>query len=209
MKGTGSTSFQLDSGNSLKMSDILFVPSLTRNLVSILTLEDKGYRVAFIDGKVLFWHKASSLDKASVIGVRYDSLYKLIGRSAHALVHDDTHLSELWHRRIARLHYKALPSVRKMVTSFPELQIEHDGVCKGCALGKLAKSSFPNRESKSKGILDLVHLDLCGLISVASLRGFWYYILFIDNYSWKTWIYFSKSKDSGEVLADSENTRCT
>ena len=87
-----------------------------------------------------------------------------------------------------------------MVTDFPELQIEHDGVCKGCALGKLAKSSFPNSDSKPKGILDLVHSDLCGPMSVASLGGFWYYILFIDDYSRKTWIYFLKSKDSGEVL---------
>lgn len=86
------------------------------------------------------------------------------------------------------------------MTSFPELQIEHDGVCKGCALGKLAKSSFPNNESKSKGIFDLVHSALCGPMSVASLGGFWDYILFIDDYSRKAWIYFLKSKDFGEVL---------
>ena len=69
MKGTGSTSLQLDCGNSLKMSDILCVLGLKRNFVSISALEDKGYRVAFIDGKVLIWHKTSSLDSASEIGV--------------------------------------------------------------------------------------------------------------------------------------------
>jgi len=48
VKGTGTTSFQLDSSNSLKMSDVLYVPGLKKNLVSTLALEDKGFRVAFI-----------------------------------------------------------------------------------------------------------------------------------------------------------------
>ena len=112
--------FSNDSRNSLKMSDVLYVPGLKGNIVSTSALEDKGYRVAFIDGKVLIWHKTSSLDSASVIGVWCDSLYRLTGRLVHALVHDDTHLSELWHRRFSHLHYRALPSVRKMVTGFPE-----------------------------------------------------------------------------------------
>ena len=91
------------------MSDVLYVPRLKRNLVSILALEDKGYKVAFIDKKVLIWHKTSSLDSASVIGVRYDSMYRLTGHSMHALVHDYTSLSELWHRRFAHLHYTVFP----------------------------------------------------------------------------------------------------
>ena len=103
-----------------------------------------------------------------MIGVRYDILNKLRGR----LVHDNTSLSELLHRIFSHLHYKSLPSLRKMVIGFPEILIDHDGVCKGWVLGKLAKSSFPNSESRSKGILDLVHSDLCGPLSVASLGGF-------------------------------------
>ena len=85
-----------------------------------------------------------------MIGVRYDVLYKLIGRSTHDLVHDDTHLSEIWHRIFSHLHCRAFPFLRKRVIGFLELQIEHDGVCKGCALGKLANRSFPNSERKSK-----------------------------------------------------------
>lgn len=135
-----------------------------------------------------------------MIGVRYEGMYKLTSRSVHASVHDDTNLCEVWHRRFAHLHYKALPSLRNIVLGFPEIQVEHDGVCRGCALGELTKSSFSNSESRSKGILHLVHSDLCGPMLVSSLGGFWCYILFIDDYSRKTWIYFLKSKDSGEVL---------
>ena len=52
------------------------------------------------------------------------------------------------------------------------LHVDHDGVCRGCALGKNTKVSFPKSESRSKGILDLVHSDLCGPMTVTSLGGY-------------------------------------
>lgn len=93
------------------------------------------------------------------------------------------------------MHYRALPSLRKMVTGLPEIQVEHDSVCRGCGHGKNAKGSFPNNDGQSKGILDLVHLDVCELMSVPSLSVYLYYVIFIDHFSRKTWIYFLKSKN--------------
>jgi hypothetical protein len=68
-------------------------------------------------------------------------------------------------------------------------------VCKGCALGKNVKASFPSSETRSKGILDLIHSDVGGPMSVASVKGTSYYVTFIDDFSRKTWIYFMKTKD--------------
>jgi hypothetical protein len=55
-------------------------------------------------------------------------------------------------------------------------------------------------DSRSKGILDLVHSNVCGLINVASLNGYFYYVLFIDDHSRNTWIYFLKTKDGVLVI---------
>jgi hypothetical protein len=77
VKVVGSTSLQLDSGTPLHLSDVLFVPRMRRNLVSISSLENKGYKVSFYDGKVLAWNKNSSINYAWVIGVREDRLYRL------------------------------------------------------------------------------------------------------------------------------------
>ena len=68
-------------------------------------------------------------------------------------------------------------------------------MCKGCALGKYAKTAFPASDSRSKGVVDLVHSDVCGKILVVSLSGYQYYVTFIDDFSMKTWIYFMKIKD--------------
>lgn len=195
VKGIGSTSFQLESGDSLYISDVIFVPGLKKNLPSNSALEDKGYRFSLTNGQVLVCLKGSSIDSAGVIGVREGGLYRLVGRLVQALVHDSISLCELWHRRFAHLHYKALSALRKMVTGLPKLQVEHYGICRGCALSNNAKGSFSSSDNRSKGTLDLVHSDVCGPMTVPSLGGFLYYVIFIDDFSRKTWIYFLKTKD--------------
>ena len=116
VKGLGATFLQLESSDTLHLSDVLYVPMMKRNLVSISTLEDKGYRVTFSDRKVLAWHKNSIMDSVRVIGVREESLSRLSTQPVQELVHDSTSLSELWHIRFAHFHYRALPSLRMMVT---------------------------------------------------------------------------------------------
>ena len=57
IKGSGEASYKVNSGKSLKMKDVLYVPGLKKNLLSIFALDAKGMRVAFIDGQVLMWPK--------------------------------------------------------------------------------------------------------------------------------------------------------
>ncbi|XP_059072468.1 retrovirus-related Pol polyprotein from transposon TNT 1-94 [Cryptomeria japonica] len=83
----------------------------------------------------------------------------------------------------------------------PKLSQIHDNTCKGCAIGKNVKSPFHKSENRAKDKLELVHSDLCGPMSIASPSGFFYYVIFIDNFSRKTWIYFLKYKESDKVLS--------
>jgi hypothetical protein len=82
-----------------------------------------------------------------------------------------------------------------MVVGIQEIQSFHKGVCRGCALGKNIKKPFPSSENRSKGILDLIHLDVSGPMLVKSIGGSLYYVTFIDNFSGKTWMYLIKMKD--------------
>lgn len=68
-------------------------------------------------------------------------------------------------------------------------------MCRGCALGKNAKDSFLSSKNSSKIILDLLHSDVCRLMSVVLVQGEQYYVTFIDDYSRKTWILFMKTMD--------------
>jgi hypothetical protein len=83
-------------------------------------------------------------------------------------------LRKLRHRRMAHLHQGALRILREIVTRVPKFSIEHQEVCKGYSLGKYTKTAFPSSDNKVAGILDLIHSDVCGPMSSASLSGFEY-----------------------------------
>ena len=52
----------------MKLKDVLFVPGLKKNILSILALDAKGMMVAFVDGQVLMWERGNTIDDAIVIG---------------------------------------------------------------------------------------------------------------------------------------------
>eukprot|EP00253_Pinus_taeda_P006195 PITA_06195 len=117
MKGVGNVTLQLNQGNTIHLQDVLYVPDLKKNLVSISAMEDKGYKVAFNNGKVSVWKK--DYKDNFTLGFRVDSLYHDGGCPLGVMTCDTSLQFELWHRIFAHLHYKALPDVRKMVTGMP------------------------------------------------------------------------------------------
>jgi hypothetical protein len=95
IKGVGEISYKLDSEKPLKIKDVLYVPDLKKNILSISALEEKGFIFSFIDGEVLMWSKGKSIDDGIVIGVQEGGLYKLKGHSDSTLVHKTVNPSEL------------------------------------------------------------------------------------------------------------------
>ena len=117
-------------------------------------------RVAFVDVQVLMWPKGNTFDHAIAIGEQEGGLYNLKGQPDQALVHDTVEPNELWHRRLAHVHYREIPLARKAVEGLPEIQAKNEGVCKGCAKGKNTKKTFPSSEIKAKGILEIIHSNV-------------------------------------------------
>jgi len=72
---------------------------------------------------------------------------------------------------MAHLHHGALNLLRDIVMGVPYFITEHHEVCNGCALRKYAKTIFPNSDNRVAGILDLIHVDVCGPMYFVSLSG--------------------------------------
>jgi hypothetical protein len=119
IEGVCSIFFRLESGTRLHVDEALYVPGLKKNLLSVATLEDKGYQVIFKDRKALLWAKSSHLSTAEHIRTRSGGLYIVSGQLVKASAHDVTSSNELWHRRLEHLHYKSLPNLQNMVCDMP------------------------------------------------------------------------------------------
>jgi len=91
----------------------------------------------------------------------------------------EINLIKFWHRRYGHIHYEIISSLSKIVKGIPNIKEDHEGVCKGCALGKNTRKPFTMNDTMSKQILDLIHSDVCGPMSNKSLGVHIYYVTFI------------------------------
>eukprot|EP00253_Pinus_taeda_P008934 PITA_08934 len=73
--GVCTITFHRKHAAPLTLKNVMHVPGLTKNLVSIAMLEDKGYDVIFSKGKAFLRHIARGQVKK--IGIRVQNLYKI------------------------------------------------------------------------------------------------------------------------------------
>ena len=102
--------------------------------------------------------------------------------------------TSLWHHRLDHMSQKGMKTLLSR-GKLPKLKSINLDMCESCILRKQKKVSFLKTSRTPKaGKLELVHTDLWGLSSVASLGGLRYYTTFIDDSSKKVWVYFLKNK---------------
>ena len=80
-----------------------------------------------------------------------------------------------------------------MVEGMSNCSLDFD-FCEHCVYGKKNWVSFPSGAKRANKILELVHSDVFGPVSVPSLGKSVYYVSFIDKFSRNTWIYFLRKK---------------
>ena len=61
-------------------------------------------------------------------------------------------------------------------------------------MGKFLKTTFHEKENRASVILERIHIDMCGPFSVASTSKHRYYVIFVDDYSRRCWIFFMQKK---------------
>nr|GEZ91271.1 retrovirus-related Pol polyprotein from transposon TNT 1-94 [Tanacetum cinerariifolium] len=91
-----------------------------------------------------------------------------------------------------------------IVVGLPKLKFVKDHLCSSCELGKAKRKSFHTKLiPSSKRQLQLLYMDLCGPMRVASINRKRYVLVIVDDYSRYTWTHFLRSKDeTPEVLID-------
>ena len=191
-----------DTRHNATLHDVLHVPGLGTNLLSIASVTERGIDVAFTKQMVSFTKNGLFI----MTGNRSDKeLYRLNMRTvpvirnetiAHTATVDRLSLS-VWHQRLSHVNYK---TIVKMVSGNMVHGIKLDDysipteVCSGCALGKMHRLPFKKGRERAKQIGELVHADVCGPMQQPSPSGSRYYVTFKDDFSGYRAIYFLKLK---------------
>ncbi|KAL0293531.1 UNVERIFIED_CONTAM: hypothetical protein Sradi_6932500 [Sesamum radiatum] len=58
----------------------------------------------------------------------------------------------------------------------------------------MTKKPFVGQSTLATGLLDFIHLDVCGPLNTQARGGFSYFITFIDDHSWYGYVYLMRYK---------------
>lgn len=194
VQGMGKIKVLNSDGSVIILTEVRYMPSMSRNLISYGCLDKAGCHYEGNDGMIQFYKG----DQKVLAGKYKDGLYYLDGvvsKSEVVVAKLDTDLTKVWHSRLGHMSQKNMDVlVREGYLTKKDIQTL--SFCENCVFGKAHKLSFPKGKHTSKETLEYIHSDLWGSPSVTpSLAGCQYFITFIDDYSRKVWIFFLKTKD--------------
>jgi transposase InsO family protein len=105
-----------------------------------------------------------------------------------------TNMGWLWHRCLAHVGMKNLHKLLKgdHVLGLTDVCFEKDRPCAACQAGKQV-GSRKNVMTTSRP-LELLHMDLFGLVAYLSIGGSKYCLVLVDDFSRFTWVFFLQDK---------------
>ena len=188
-----------DSSRNVTLTNVLYLPDLKHNLVSISQCNANSKKTVFYENSCSIFSKDNDL---IAYGKRSGKLYILdcamsnLG-SAQAAMRKPVSAT-LWHRRLAHISNHSLQKMvqNKIVDGIDCKDFSTDVICEDCCMGKNHRTPFPNHgKGKPREILELISSDVCGKITPASKGGAEYFVTFIDHATRYCWVYPIKTKD--------------
>lgn len=194
VEGVGRATVNLQ-GKEVEIQEVLVVPNLAANLLSVSQIVNYGNSVIF------------NKNGCQILGKNQELIIKTDDKNGMYKIHNNMPSCNLalsedavkWHRRLGHINYADLHKMKNGVVdglSFKDYKPEN--ICEICYEGKQSRYPFKRSETKSRKMLELIHADVCGPMEVESFSKCKYFATFIDDYSRKTYVYIMKHKS--EVL---------
>lgn len=177
----------------IPVTDVLYVPSLATNLLSVSQLIKKGNKVSFEGNHCII---RNQMNEIVATADSVEGVYKLNITEVDCLL---TSVSgNVWHRRFAHLNGSDLQKMKDGAVvglTYTDEPKASKTSCIVCCEGKQARLPFSHIGNRSQKLLDLVHADICGPMETKSIGCSRYFLLLIDDYSRMAQVYFLKTKD--------------
>jgi len=199
----GKIRLNLTSVYSIDISAI-YVPSFSISLLSIGQLSTT-YSVTFIKTTCyLHSHAAGSTNEQIELAGFTNGLYRMKAQvtsqtpsrvKIFTAAGSTKPTLELWHQRFGHIGQSSLRLA--LGESLPKSNASTlVPTCEPCILGKQHQNIIRTPVPPVSSPFELIHSDICGPIAVPSFSGQKYFVVYIDDYSRRAWVYFVKSKES-------------
>ena len=185
------------STSNLSVPGVFNVPNLSYNLFSVGQLAKLGYRIIFDYSECIVQdpRTAQELGTGPRVGRMFpvDNLHlplvAPISVAATVAVSSIPSLA-LWHARLGHTS-SSLVQQLAFIGLLGSVSIENFD-CVSCQLGKQPALPFNSSESIFTDIFDLIHSNVWGPSSISNIGESRYFIVFIDDYSYYSWIFHIK-----------------
>lgn len=177
----------------IQVRNVLLIPELSANLLSVSQLTKNGCRVEFTDVGCNIYNA----NKVIIANAKlYNNMYKLNTVTGNAYVVNSENQTDIitWHKRMGHLNLADVKRLESCAEGITITNKDVNVVCVPCCEAKQTRLPFPNFGSRAKALLEIVHTDLCGPMETPSAGGAKYFITFIDDYSRRVYVYFLKNK---------------
>ncbi|KAK1651569.1 hypothetical protein QYE76_069374 [Lolium multiflorum] len=211
----GTLPLHLPSGLVLNLNNCYFVPALSMNIISGSCLMQDGYSFksenngCSIFMNNIFYGRAP--EKNGLFLLDLDSSDTHIHNIDAKRIKLNDNSTYMWHCRLGHIGVKRM---KKLHTDglLESLDFESLDRCEACLMGKMTKTPFSGIMERATDLLEIIHTDVCGPMSVASRGGYRYVLTFTDDLSRYGYIYFMKHKSETfekfkEFQSEVENQR--
>ncbi|GJT77753.1 putative ribonuclease H-like domain-containing protein [Tanacetum coccineum] len=200
----------------IDFENVSYVKELKFNLLSVSQICDKKHNVLFTDTECLILSPEFKIVDENLVllrAPRKNDVYSLnlkniipSGGVTCLVARASEDEAILWHRRLGHVNFKNINKLVKsnLVRGLPSKTFKHDHSCLACRKGKQHKASCKKLEEKTvREPLELLHMDLFGPVSVASLNRKKYCLVVTDDCSRFSWVFFLVYKDETyDILHD-------
>ncbi|KAI5337779.1 hypothetical protein L3X38_017050 [Prunus dulcis] len=179
--------------------EVMIVPGLDENLLSVGQMIEHGHWLVFGDNEVDIFEDKQLQELIARVQMKGNRCFPLDLKYVNPPVANRATIGDpscLWHRRFGHLNYCSLRLLQEkdMVQGLPKLQ-ESEKTCSGCAIGKSHRSSFDKEITwRASQPLELIHSDICGPMQSITLGGNRYFLTFIDDHTRMCWVFFLQQK---------------
>jgi hypothetical protein len=202
IEGSGTIVFSYRNGEHRALTGVYYLPRLTVNIISVGQLDESGCRINIEDGILrIFEQGRKLLARVKRSPSRLYILDLKIGRPV-CLSAKSEEAAWRWHARFGHLSFQLLRQLARheMVRGLPTLE-QVDQMCDACLAGKQRRASFPEQaRRRTANAIELVHGDICGLITPTTPSGNQYFLLLVDDMSRYMWLVLLPGKDHAAAV---------